>query len=1643
MSEQFKKNIEKIVDDKDKAKSIGDKFQAVSQEIDNRLFLTSDEKENELKEARTYLDTMVTEIEGGLNENMTLDSSFKQEKSMMVDQLDQDLTGMIENLGLIDPEKFKAIKGTFEYIENNAKGAGFNSLFKNNSLDKYAVSYLKLNNSEKTEVDFSILRESFEELFILTSDSEILRSYLKSNQSKLVQAVGLFCNGNTEKAIKEISELTEKVSKIKEINDVNSEFVKAGISNLKFENLDRMRIFFDSMNISFEEGVAKILKLTKYIDSNLSKRIFNFPFLSRKLKESGISEISTFDDLGIPPDILTEILLGLLVMDEEGGEYKKLAKVTFEIKARHYLTMSVLKNKIKTTSQKLEWTTKKLHSAQIKAASRGEATNQNIIRIENNLSVLGLNLAAYQTQIGSSELKLFYANSYVDSKFSNNEEVDLNVIDEIMSSSTYLESKEIKKKYNLPDSVLEKRLVVKMSAEMAARADGVFIRTVDDLLEGGYERAEELYDDFLKNGEFTTMTQKNLFVTELRKEMDGLVDASNLLNDELTEEIEFFNSLPDSISEVDENDRHSTSERVQNLMYMLTQQYQNTEKLIRLRTLLDLMGIDNPYDSDTGERVRYYEADEMVFKAGEETIDSGTISSYLSGSIEDWKEQGSEIKNDLVSCSYFLDSTENEEERVTKSKEFSELLTGDIDSPASHPLYGPIIRNQISEPLEAIDGQVEEIKTAFNELSSIPAMFKAYESDKKARDFYDAFGGPVFIFNEGLDSFDNMISALEGAVKTVRRTKTKLTEMKSPDNPLFDKYPQLQPIFEQYVDDTLVELDRLLNAESVMSKSSGFASPFSRASLEDVKNARSEFSAAREEFIDDAFYRGVALSIIIAVAVGFAMFGGWAFAGLGKAMIGGAALEAGIVTTGQTIFLSGMTMGGMSIFGTVGSRVGQEMTDAIGLTDFGDKIDWSLEGLAMDSGKSFLLMVATAGLARGGLSLLTKGASASENALIQSVSSRGLSGVNFLRTVANPSLLFLRPQAALSAMGPVTAREVVKNGSVRYGIEVSEEMMQTIGEASVNPYFAFFMGILAAADGGPNLELSKVGMAMNQAGINVENGMLTYADLNPETFLQNLNSLPGLANSDVEATINYDQSISIDIVDPSNINRSATITIFPSVENVEPLTQVAHHNLVHEDESGILFYDNAMTSESIISDLKNSGFIDVEVNIDGSISAFKSGEQITIENRAISIDEDLTIEEVQSSSVYLRVMNKISSIKDSKPEIFSKIDTLMSNFYIKHGSAAFLSLICFFDTNLAYAQSSQEVAESGDGVVPFFNIFKLLPPELMITSGVWADAAKLTIYIGLTFLGKKIATWYTQRPGFKSKSKKQLEKEKRNMRDVLNRLGSVDAYEVEANNLPDIMAKLVNEDKFAFISNDQGDLVIKNEHGEEFMISNDLIEISKNIDALKDSGSKLRERIDRVTTHPQHAEYVKKVVKSINKVTEAARIYVDAILDSNTANLKGKHDNLVHAADEFQSLMKADVRDEISFINKLIIDENIESAFNYAMSGIGLVGLAVSIAYHSYKINEQEDEEEKKKKEDAAKKVKEKTQQEEIELNEREKELLEKVNSPDAENGADGTKNSDSPQPNKTEDAPKPEDPPEEIQFEHPNPDHVEDIDLE
>ena len=495
---------------------------------------------------------------------------------------------------------------------------------------------------------------------------------------------------------------------------------------------------------------------------------------------------------------------------------------------------------------------------------------------------------------------------------------------------------------------------------------------------------------------------------------------------------------------------------------------------------------------------------------------------FIPDEISLFKTTDSDIVGQVKEVAHFLGG----------EKAVADMKVSSIEEMSMSPLQDRLLSKETEPFARNAADIVKNLDKPFVAVSTIGKRFNDFRADpEKAKEK----GVTAFkLFDGTIRDYDKLITGIQGARGELGGLRKKL-EAQLLHKADKDLSPELRAARAKVFNNAIDNIDFLLNDDK---------SPLSLKVLAGIEAKRTELSDAQRDFANKEGWKIIAFAGVLATALAGGIILGAIGRSAGMALFSEGAIGAQ-VGLGAKLGIGLSSMAGTAVGATLGQRIGSEITDAMGISNF--DVSWKAEDLAMDMGTNFLwsagFVVGAKGIV-GGLKMM----GASESALLSSVGAKGLDSLGALQKLASPHEWYAQGASH-------TAKGFLKTFGIQFGREFGEESVEGAGDA-VNPILGGFLSLINSADG-MNISLSKIGMDMKKLGLSLEHGSATYNLNSPQELVANLESYFGKrAFLDADVKVNPDGSVRIRVIG-QNLAQSGEVTIRPADIGMTPHAEIA------------------------------------------------------------------------------------------------------------------------------------------------------------------------------------------------------------------------------------------------------------------------------------------------------------------------------------------------------------------------------------------------------------------------------------------------------------------------------------------------------
>ena len=527
----------------------------------------------------------------------------------------------------------------------------------------------------------------------------------------------------------------------------------------------------------------------------------------------------------------------------------------------------------------------------------------------------------------------------------------------------------------------------------------------------------------------------------------------------------------------------------------------------------------------------------------------------------------------------------------------------ETDKLVESPLFGPLIQKETSPYVRKMGSHMDNVWGNSWFLKNFEKRFQkkiAAQAEQNSRMV-------TYRFNEEIGFSIKLAGSIEAARNEAINIRKRI-EQSINDPSIIKGMPKSMVLQrEKYLRNMLKNFDDAINNPK---------SPISLAQIESIHKFTDGLKEARDKYIREGFWKGIAMAAIMAAGIFAAVGGGMAAGALGAKLFGTAAsgsFVSGSISVGAGVskFAVGtMAMTGVAGGSVIGSRAVMNGLDMAGLVDFGgaEKI-WNPTDMADDFSLSFATSLLAVGTAKTAIGALQK-ISTSQYAKFRfpglvNFSQNALGKMEIVSKLASPSGWF--------QSGKANSRTLAQHLRTQTTIEAGEEGVENAA-GKIHPALEFLASVANSADG-VNVNLSMHGIKAARVGLTIEGNKMVYKTATPQEFIANLNSeLEASPNMRYETKVNPDGSVTVFLmkmgVDPKTgqqINKTfSEVNIAPAQDskNLTPEAEIARIPGLKTIPSGQLVVMNDSEYPSVLKSLKDKGFMMSE-NEKGNLNVSK------------------------------------------------------------------------------------------------------------------------------------------------------------------------------------------------------------------------------------------------------------------------------------------------------------------------------------------------------------------------------------------------------------------------------------------------------
>lgn len=641
-------------------------------------------------------------------------------------------------------------------------------------------------------------------------------------------------------------------------------------------------------------------------------------------------------------------------------------------------------------------------------------------------------------------------------------------------------------------------------AGIQARETQITLATLD------HDLAAELHEDSaarlaysrLSSGAPLSPQTKVDLQPQFDHELDRLLIAEASLADALSREASYFDSLPTSIDGVPAAEREYVTGRLGSYT-MLLQTYRSIEGRI--------IGAHSTYCEIYGDRGVCIDFENGRFVIPRGRTDLDPAKTWIARSVK----PNADRAGDKIARVYKFLGVPSDSIQVQS-----------LETLAVSHLQEELLGRETQPVVAGLGFMFDDVNRHYGRVGAIPGRFEDLAKNPKA---YERMRIPATrLFKEGLAEFDGLLARITQARNEALSFKAWLQEMKA-DTSAFAVYPHLRNTRDQQLSNAIARVDELLTSDK---------SPISAAAMTGIREGKARFQEMFDEYAIRGFFEIAAFAVVFATAVTFGVVGGYLSAKLAGLLFSS---ESILATVGATV----LTVGGASLGGVIGGRVGTAFNNEYGLSQraYGREVplDLTARGLGQDFLVTFGFCLMTVGVARGSYAGFGRMASA-ESVYLSRIGKWGIDRLKYLGYLGSPDKWF---------RGRLTGRTAARGLAREAGEEFGQEAVET-GAETVNPWLGFIVAVANAGDG-VNVNFTKIGLDAKKVGLQREGNVWAFTTKTADEFVANLEAYYGKrAIQDLSVIQNPDGSITFNVIGETMGETAVGITVHPSQKNVAP-----------------------------------------------------------------------------------------------------------------------------------------------------------------------------------------------------------------------------------------------------------------------------------------------------------------------------------------------------------------------------------------------------------------------------------------------------------------------------------------------------------
>jgi hypothetical protein len=1008
---------------------------------------------------------------------------------------------------------------------------------------------------EQTNHEFGSVEDAFKTVGLKANTRDLAKSYLRIPQRNRIPISTISDNMKELFKVADTGALKKALKKNSaKVHTILNHYVNGNESaakKTKKELVDHLKILKDCEKIRKETGLSKLKNtdlnnvLTGIVKTGIEKEKAA-EFLIKNVAKLKKMDKKSFDSLTKSMDSgsLSRFLLTAVIASNEGKSRRAIdgIKLTLRIEAQSQTRQQKLMDKLNKSQKALHDAVAELMSKQVLRNipwTSPEAENKPISKesseMDTKIARLSLDSATHKKDIVLEQAKHALANAYLSKKGMNPYSKSAKtIIDRILKAKSSDDIEAIANTAGLDDPLqLNMLKAAELQVNVSTQEFNVksWINS-NEKIPPTNERLQDIMNKFYETGEMTP-SAKGVLARRFDYQATQLLDS--IAAQEVTEQDGKIET--DSYIEKYKNIKNVPAEKAEEIVMRTTGYF----KLVQ-----------NLYQSST-KALGHLNSMLMI-------LDESDVQRLNLKDI---------IKRERKRATYYAGQI-NKVSKFLGKKE--PLKTGNLDTEIDSPVFVPLIKKELQPYLKKMSNEGGKIAEAAG-----PLQYIGSNINKRMKQY------PQMVpheFNKGLELFDNCISTMQNARNETIKVRDNISK-------LIDKKPEGMPkaMFLQrkkYLKGVIENINKMLTDAK---------SPLSKQGIEKVKEARQKLKEERDKYIKHGFYKGIVFAVTMAVAVGAAVFGGWAAGALGAKIFGTASLAG-------KIGVSTFAMAGASAGGVIGSRVAMSGFQALDMADYGgmERI-WNMKQLGKDFLYAFAFSLLAVGAAKTIMGGLTRMAASKSLALrypgLSRFSQSALMKMGNISKVANPYAWFKGGKTAMS-------RRILR----RFGVQTTEEMgEETIEEAAsrVHPVAEFLVSVANSADG-VDTKLSMQGIKAADIGVVTEGNDYKYTAKTPQEFVANIDEeFKGMENYSYETTVNPDGSVTLDLttrdIDPKTgkfkTRRFTTVDIKPATEskNITPDVELSRIQGLKKTGEGKYTVATSQDAFNVFSEFYNRGFL--------------------------------------------------------------------------------------------------------------------------------------------------------------------------------------------------------------------------------------------------------------------------------------------------------------------------------------------------------------------------------------------------------------------------------------------------------------------